>query len=141
MKTGKLISGLMVSALLLASCGSEEGTSVALEGTNWALVELTALGGFVFVPDEPDKYVINFRSDNRLTGVSDCNNLAGSWVQDESALAFDGLDARWAMCIPGSLHNNFVLYLRQVSAHMMEEDALVLTTPTEGVRLVFRPVQ
>lgn len=142
METSKLIRGFMVSMmLLLASCGSDQETSIALEETNWELMELTVLGGFIFVPDEPGNYRINFRSNSRLTGISDCNNLNGRWLQEGSSLVFEGLDAKWMMCPPGSLHNNFVLYLRQVSSLMMEDGNLVLTTPTEGVKLAFRPAQ
>ena len=74
MDTSKLRSLFLASLLAtFVSCspaeqGAEEeaGNSVAefvpLEGTNWQLVQLEVAGGFVFTPEEPGKYVLNFRS-------------------------------------------------------------------------------
>lgn len=109
--------------------------TIALEGSNWQLVQLTVLGGFVFVPDDHSKYVLNFRSGNRLTGTSDCNSINGSWQLNNSELRFEPFATTRALCPPGSLHNNLVLYLKDVNALSMREGHLILTTPTQGVEI------
>lgn len=116
---------------------SQATESLSLEGTNWQLVQLTVLGGFVFTPDDPGKYVLNFRNENRLTGRSDCNQLSGLWQHEGSALSFDPFLSSRNLCLPGSLHNNLVLYLRDVVALEVRDDRLILTTTTEGVELEF----
>ena len=133
-------------AIVLAACSpaEQEGGSndvVAqpnpLEGSNWQLTKLTVLGGYEFVPEDHSKYVLNFRSGNRLTGTSDCNSISGSWLQEDSALRFEPFAATTSLCPPGSLHNNLVLYLRNVSSHSFRDGHMILTTPTEGIAIEF----
>lgn len=141
-----LLAGLIA---VLAACGpGERGAEeelvgspaqiIPLEGTNWQLVQMTVLGGFVFTPDDPGKYVLNFRSENRLTGVSDCNQISGSWQQQESTLRFDPFVSTRKLCPPGSLHNNLALYLKDAAVHEFRDDHMILTTTTEGVAIEFQ---
>lgn len=131
---------------LLAACGPAEQsdleeTAVAevlpLEGTNWQLVQITVAGGFIFTPEDPGKYVLNFRSENRLTGTSDCNQISGSWQQAETVLRFEPFIAGRSLCPPGSLHNTLVLNLRDVAALEIRAGHLVLTNSTAGVEIEY----
>jgi len=115
------------------------GQIMTLEGSNWQLVQLTVLGGYIFAPDENGKYVLNFRSENRLTGTSDCNSINGSWQQEDTALHFQPFSAGTSLCPPGSLHSYLALYLKDVDASSVRDGHLVLTTPTEGVEIEFEP--
>lgn len=147
MTSSKLHNVLTIGLLVvLAACSPAEqqgeSNEVAaqlnpIEGSNWQLVKLTVLGGYEFVPEDPSKYVLNFRSGNRLTGTSDCNSISGSWLQEDTALHFDPFAATTSLCPPGSLHNNLILYLKDVSSHSFRDGQLVLTTPTEGVEIEF----
>lgn len=128
---------VFILLLGFAACDSQQ--AVELEGSNWQLVNMIVQGGFDFTPDDPGKYRLNFRSENRLTGTSDCNNLTGSWQQTESALSFEPFTTTTNLCPPGSLHNYLVLYLRDVNSHDFRDGNLLLTTSTEGVELEFRP--
>tara|TARA_B100002003_G_scaffold251064_1_gene292870 strand:+ start:3074 stop:3541 length:468 start_codon:yes stop_codon:yes gene_type:complete len=149
-------SKLFLFSLLpvLAACGPAEqraGVEEAaaspvveitpLEGSNWQLVQLTVMGGYEFTPDDPGKYVLNFRSENRLTGTSDCNRIGGSWQQEETVLRFEPFDAGRSLCQPGSLHNNLVLNLSNVVGHEFRAGHMILTTDTEGVEIEFEPVE
>lgn len=137
------LSGLLV---VLAACGraEQDGDNSAvvadiasLEGSNWQLVQLTVLGGFVFAPDDHSKYVLNFRSENRLSGTSDCNSISGSWLQENTALRFEPFSAGRSLCPPGSLHSYLALYLKDVAAFSFRDGHLVLSTGTEGVEIEF----
>lgn len=151
MKTDNPNKLFMFSLLaVLAACGpaeqrdeGEDGGSVIeitpLEDTNWQLVQITVAGGFLFTPDDPANYVLNFRSENRLTGTSDCNQLSGTWQQQESALRFEPFSATRSLCPPGSLHNTLTLNLRDVLAHEFRAGHMILTTPIEGVEMEFEP--
>jgi heat shock protein HslJ len=132
----------LVAAISLCSsisCGADLTASAAdsLEGSNWQLVRMTVLGGYVFTPDEPAKYVLNFRSDSRLTGTSDCNDLGGLWIQEDYALRFEPFNTSRKLCAPGSLHNNLALYLRNTKAFQIVNSNMLLSTATEGVILEF----
>jgi len=137
------LSGLFV---VMAACSPAEQEVesndvvpeiISLDGSNWQLVQLTVLGGFVFVPTDPSKYVLNFRSENRLTGTSDCNSIDGSWLQENTELRFEPFAVTSSLCPPGSLHNNLVLYLRDTAAYSFRDGHLLMTTPTEGVEIEF----
>jgi len=135
---------ISIIVALIASCSAEQETEQAaeaeeffLEDSNWQLVRLQVLGGFEFVPDEPGKYVLNFRSENRLTGTSDCNSLSGSWFQEGSAMRFEPFNSSRKLCPPGSLHNNLVLYLRNATAFTINGENMLVSTATEGIEIEF----
>lgn len=139
------LSGLLI-AIAACSPAQEDGEISSgaaqitpLEGTNWQLSRLTVLGGFVFEPEDHSMYRLNFRSENRLTGTSDCNSINGAWQQGSTQLSFEPFNATRSLCPPGSLHNNLVLYLGNVDAYSFRDGHLVMTTPTEGVEIEFEP--
>lgn len=109
----------------------------SLENSNWQLVRMTVLGGYEFIPEDSTKYVLNFRSESRLTGTSDCNDLGGLWIQEGSALRFEPLSSSRKLCAPGSLHNNFSLYLRDTQAFTIVDGNLLLSTTIDEVELEF----
>lgn len=128
--------------VLMAACSTarqvdESAQFIPLGGTNWELVQLTVLGGFVFVPDDPGKYVLRFRSENRLNATSDCNTISGAWQQGATELRFEPFSTTTSLCVAGSLHNNLVLYLKDVTAYRFRDGHLVLTTPTQGIEIEF----
>lgn len=143
-----IFPGYLITVLLLQSCSDNtepspdqsapNGVTAAaeLEGTAWELAEMTVLGGYSFTPDQPDKYTVEFRTDNRLTGKSDCNTFTGHWSHEDT-FAISQFSASRSMCISGSLHNYYSLYLRDVNGYERAGNQLVLNTPIEEVRLVF----
>lgn len=143
-----LKTAVATASLLLAACGGDESGVMeetvpatpdyaALEGSSWELTELVALGGFVFEPDDPAKYTLNFRSDNRLTGKSDCNTYTANWNAETDFTITDFSSSR-SLCIAGSLHNFYQLYMRDVSSLEQQNDVLVLGTTDDDVRLTFQ---
>lgn len=123
--------------LTLTACGSGELDYAELEDTVWELTELTVMGGYDFSPDVPGDYTLRFESDSRLRGKSDCNTFTGQWSADET-FAVSEFDHTRTMCLSGSIHNFYVLYLPQIVNLVMEDDLLVASTTTEGVRLAFQ---
>jgi len=93
--SSKLSMAMLIAAIAcISSLAHSADTATAaqsqdLEDSNWQLVRMVVLGGYEFIPTEPAKYVLNFRSDSRLTGSSDCNDLGGYWIQEGSALRFE----------------------------------------------------
>lgn len=112
--------------------------NAALEGSIWELEQITVMGGFVFEPETVSDYSIRFRPEQRLTGKSDCNTFTATWQAEEN-LTISNFSSTRSMCIVGSLHNYFSLYLRDVVSMDLAADSLRLGTTTEGVSLQFRP--
>ncbi len=111
--------------------------TMQLEDTNWQLLNMKVMGGFLFTPQDPSQYRLNFRSDNRLTGVSDCNTISGSYFQDDSGFRFEPFVSTRKLCPPGSLHNNLVLILKDVNALAFRGGKMYMTNGYEGVELEF----
>jgi heat shock protein HslJ len=115
-----------------------EEVVLALEGSNWQLTNMIVQGGFTFTPDDPGEYRLNFRSENRLTGQSDCNNITGNWFQESDALSFEPLAITRYLCPPGSLHNYHALYLRDVQTASLRDGNLILNTSIDEVELEYQ---
>ena len=138
----------LLAALVLTSCGGEgdggagaeveeQASSASMEGTSWELTGMIVLGGHVFTPDDPARYTLQFRSDNRLTGQSDCNRFTANWNRQEG-LSISDFSTTRSMCLAGSLHNFYTLYLRNANALERDGATMILRTPDEEVRLIFR---
>ncbi|MEX0963247.1 MAG: META domain-containing protein [Pseudohongiellaceae bacterium] len=110
---------------------------IDLEDTNWQLLNMKVLGGFLFTPDDPGQYRLNFRSDNRLTGTSDCNTITGYYFQESTGFRFDPFVSTRKLCSPGSLHNNLVLILKDVNVVEFRDGKMYMTNGYEGVELEF----
>lgn len=117
------------------SLAQEEDTT--LEDTNWQLLNMKVLGGFLFTPDDPSQYRLNFRSENRLTGTSDCNTITGSYFQENTGFRFEPFVSTRKLCPPGSLHNNLVLILKDVNVIEFRGGKMYMTNGSEGVELEF----
>ena len=108
-----------------------------LEDTNWQLLNMKVLGGFLFTPRDPSQYRLNFRSENRLTGTSDCNTISGYYFQESTGFRFEPFVTTRKLCSPGSLHNNLVLILKDVNAIEFRGGKMYMTNGEDGVELEF----
>ena len=128
---------LLMLVLLSNQFSLAQKENITLEDTNWQLLNMKVLGGFLFTPDDPGQYRLNFRSENRLTGTSDCNTIIGSYFQESSGFRFDPFVSTRKLCAPGSLHNNLVLILKDVNAIEFREGKMYMTNGYNGVELEF----
>lgn len=128
----------LLVAILLSACGSGELDYADLEGTTWELSEMFVMGGYEFSPEVPGDYTLRFESDNRLRGNSDCNTFTGLWSAEET-FTVTSFEHTRSMCLSGSIHNFYVLYLPDIVNLTMEDEQLVATTTIEGVRMAFQP--
>lgn len=110
-----------------------------LEGTSWQLVRIEEINDTRFTPEDPAKYVIRFRAQGRLQIDSDCNRASGQWLLQNDRLSFANFTSSQGMCPPGSLHNRFVMHLRNVQTATQNGDSLTLSTTLPNVTLHFEP--
>lgn len=131
------LSTLLIIVLSSIKLSFAQTEVITLEGTNWQLQNMRVLGGFLFTPEDPSLYRLNFRSDNRLTGTSDCNTITGSYFQESTDFHFDPFVSTRKLCPPGSLHNNLVLILKNVNAIEFRDGKMYMTNGYDGVELEF----
>jgi len=132
-----VLSALLILALSSVKIGFAQEEAIDLEGSNWQLRNMKVLGGYLFTPDDPSLYRLNFRTDNRLTGTSDCNSITGSYFQESTGFRFDPFVSTRKLCSPGSLHNNLVLILKDVNAIEFRDGKMYMTNGYQGVELEF----
>ncbi len=106
-------------------------------GHQLAAAKHEGIGGFLFTPIDPSKYRLNFRSENRLTGTSDCNTITGSYFQESTGFRFEPFVSTRKLCPPGSLHNNLALILKDVNAIEFRDGKMYMTNGYDGVELEF----
>jgi heat shock protein HslJ len=134
---------ILTSSLLLSGCGEGQQVSepvvepVALEGTSWQLVKITAIGGYEFIPEDAGDYVLRFRAESRMVVESDCNTAGATWTQQDNNLILEQFVTTNNMCPPGTLHNHFVSNLRNIESFSGDADNLVFTTSIPGVTMEF----
>ena len=131
------LASLLMLVLSSTQFSLAQEEDIALEDTNWQLLNMKVLGGFLFTPDDPSQYRLNFRSENRLTGTSDCNTITGSYFQESTGFRFDPFISTRKLCPPGSLHNNLVLILKDVNVIEFRGGKMYMTNGYNGVELEF----
>lgn len=131
------LGSLLTFALSSSQFSFAKEENTALEGTNWQLQNMKVLGGFLFTPDDPSLYRLNFRTENRLTGTSDCNTISGYYFQESTGFRFEPFVTTRKLCSPGSLHNNLVLILKDVNAIEFRGGKMYMTNGEDGVELEF----
>ena len=131
------LGSLLTFALSSSQFSFAKEENTALEGTNWQLQNMKVLGGFLLTPDDPSLYRLNFRTENRLTGTSDCNSISGYYFQESTGFRFEPFVTTRKLCSPGSLHNNLVLILKDVNAIEFRGGKMYMTNGHDGVELEF----
>ena len=131
------LGSLLTFALSSSQFSFAKEENTALEGTNWQLQNMKVLGGFLFTPEDPSLYRLNFRTENRLTGTSDCNTISGYYFQESTGFRFEPFVTTRKLCSPGSLHNNLVLILKDVNAIEFRGGKMYMTNGEDGVELEF----
>ena len=131
------LASLLMLVLSSTQFSLAQEEDIALEDTNWQLLNMKVLGGFLFTPDDPSQYRLNFRTENRLTGTSDCNTITGSYFQESTGFRFDPFISTRKLCPPGSLHNNLVLILKDVNVIEFRGGKMYMTNGYNGVELEF----
>jgi heat shock protein HslJ len=131
------LASLLMLVLSSTQFSLAQEEDITLEDTNWQLLNMKVLGGFLFTPDDPSQYRLNFRSENRLTGTSDCNTIAGFYFQESTGFRFDPFISTRKLCPPGSLHNNLVLILKDVNVIEFRGGKMYMTNGYNGVELEF----
>ena len=131
------LGSLLTFALSSSQFSFAKEENTALEDTNWQLQNMKVLGGFLFTPEDPSLYRLNFRTENRLTGTSDCNTISGYYFQESTGFRFEPFVTTRKLCSPGSLHNNLVLILKDVNAIEFRGGKMYMTNGEDGVELEF----
>lgn len=132
---------LLLSGCLPALLGAQTLTTAELENSSWQLVEIRDINDTVYTPEDPGRYLLRFRLENRLQVEADCNQAGATWTLDDESLSFSNLVSTRKFCTAPSLFNRFIMHLDRVSGIELEGDSLVLHSGAgaASVELEFEP--
>lgn len=96
----RLRRGLIVlgAALPLLSCSDDVTGPSDLVGGVWKLESMEPAGAARFVPDNPDRFTVEFQADGRIGVVADCNQCGGTYSVSEGTLTVPPLACTLILC-------------------------------------------
>jgi heat shock protein HslJ len=137
----RLRTALCVSALAAGVAALPAALAADLEGTAWRLLNITSMDDTVDLPDDPNKYTLEFGADGRAALRADCNRGSGAWTSESPPqLSFGPIAATRAMCPPESLSDKYLAQFEWVRSYVMKDGHLFLATMADGSIIEFEPL-
>lgn len=89
----------VLAGVLPSLCCSDAVTSPSdLTGGVWRLRSMELAGASQFVPDDPNRFTVEFHADGRIGVVADCNLCGGSYWLSGATLTVRDLACTLALC-------------------------------------------
>jgi heat shock protein HslJ len=115
-----------------AAPGQDLGT-----GKPWQWVTTAYSDGRTFSPSNPADYTIEFSlADGKVAIKADCNNAMGEFMTDGQNLQIMIGGVTRAMCPPGSLSDEFLKELSEVTAYQVQGQTLTFTLNNGTMTLI-----
>ena len=129
--------------LLLMALSATQGSDTtkkkpALTGVLWKLAKIQSMDDSTDLPRAPGLYTLEFRKDGSVAIRADCNRGRGNWANETAdQLNITQLITTRAMCLPPSLHDQFISDLNDTRSFTLNEGKLYLATMADGSILEF----
>ena len=129
--------------LLLMACSATQRSNTtkekpALTGVIWKLANIQSKDDSTGLPRAPGLYTLEFHKDGSVAIRADCNRGRGNWASEKAdQLNITQRITTRAMCIPRSLHDQFISDLNDTRSFTLNEGKLYLAMMTDGSILEF----
>ncbi|MEE4136923.1 MAG: META domain-containing protein, partial [Desulforhopalus sp.] len=90
-------------------------------------------------PIDPNQYLIEFLANGHVAVQADCNRVAGTYTVSGNHLAVTLGPSTLAACPPGSLGDEFVKQLGNISSYFFKGDNLILEIKMDSGSMIFAP--
>lgn len=90
-------------------------------------------------PSDPNQYLIEFLANGHVAVQADCNRVAGTHRVNGNRLAITLGPSTLAACPPGSLGDEFVKQLGNISSYFFKGDNLILEIKMDSGSMIFAP--
>ena len=118
---------------ILVACGSSSTSGGSLTGVVWQLTNVKFDGQSASnTISEPDKYTIEFQTDNTAHVKADCNVANLSYSTNGNQLTIKPGPMSLAYCGPDSLSSDFVHALQQATTYTVQGNTLTIKTGSNG---------
>jgi heat shock protein HslJ len=91
-------SFVLASVLALASCSDPVTAPSDLGDGVWKLASMEPAGASAFVPDDPQRFTVEFQADGRIGVTADCNRCGGSYSLSDGTLTVPALACTRVAC-------------------------------------------
>jgi heat shock protein HslJ len=115
------------------------GAGKQLTGTVWKWTITQMNDGSSKTPDDPNKYLIEFLADGHVAIQADCNRVAGTYTVNGNQLTIVPGPSTLAACPPGSLGDEFVKQLGNISSYLFKGENLILEIKLDSGSMTFAP--
>lgn len=127
----KRIIFAMVAMVAMAACSQTQ--PVAIENTEWKLVELNGNANELFAA-EPDTFFLTLSTENGLNGVGACNTFFGNYKLSEAdSILLSPMGMTQMACPNIELEDEFIKMFYEVNTYSIEGNRLSLFN--EGVKV------
>jgi len=135
---------LVISGVLLGTTACtapvELENSSTLVGPVWHLQTLQRQGGKPLVIESPENYTVEFSETGQVAVRADCNRAIGEFTEVTGGVEITLGATTLAACPPGSLGQEFIDTLNQVSFYFFKDQDLVMDLPMNGGSMEFSAV-
>lgn len=94
----------------------------------WQLEQIRYRDGVQLVPASPSSYTLEFMANGNLAIRADCNQVSGSYTQNDSGLTIELGPTTLAACAPESIDQDYVQALQNANIHFFENGNLFINT-------------
>ncbi len=115
-------------------------TDMSLVGTSWTWLYTELEGGDRITAPSGDRFVLGFEADGRMSSITDCNTVSGSYLVDGDEIAFEQMVMTKMFC-ENSMESDYVNQLSSVVSYVIEGSLLEMSLKDEGAVMVFIKVQ
>ena len=114
------------------------GYNAAPTGVLWKLAKIQSKDDSTNLPRAPGLYTLEFHKDGSVAIRADCNRGRGNWASETAdQLNITQLITTRAICIPPSLHDQFISDLNDTRSFTLNGGKLYLATMADGSILEF----
>ncbi|MBE9066411.1 YbaY family lipoprotein [Leptolyngbya cf. ectocarpi LEGE 11479] len=110
---------------------------IQLTSAIWQLEQIRYRDGVRLVPASPSNYTIEFTANGNLAIRADCNQVSGSYTQNDSGLTIELGPTTLAACLPESIDQDYLQALQHANIHFFENGNLFIDTKLNSSTMQF----
>ena len=111
----------------------------SLPGVTWEWQDFRGGNDEVIAPRNPGRYTLSFLPDGRLAIKADCNRAMGTYTVTGARIELKIGGVTRVKCPPGSLMNEYLRDLAEVTSHVFRDGQLYLALPLDAGIMAFAP--
>lgn len=110
---------------------------IRLTSAIWQLEQIRYRDGVRLVPASSSNYTLEFMANGNLAIRADCNQVSGSYTQNDSGLTIELGPTTLAACLPESIDQEYLQALQHANSYFFENGNLFIDTKLNSSTIQF----